>query len=61
MLFIEWKGYMIYNNVLYHDNKSAIILEVGGKRNACKIILALDIHYFLVADQVKKENVQIKY
>ena len=31
VLFSEWQGYKSDKNILYQYNKSAIILEVGGK------------------------------
>ena len=31
MLFIEWRGYKIGENVFYQDNKSKILLEVNGR------------------------------
>ena len=44
VLFIEWRGYNIENNILLQDNKSAILLEFNGKRSAGKRRQALNIH-----------------
>ena len=33
ILFIEWKGYNIDNNIFYQDKNISIILEVDGKKS----------------------------
>ena len=53
-LFMEEQGYDITSNVLYQDNKSAILLEKNGKRSSGKRTRALNICYFFVADQIEK-------
>jgi hypothetical protein len=35
-LFLEEQGYEINNNILYQDNKSAILLETNGKKSSGK-------------------------
>ena len=45
-LFLEAQGYEIKQNVIYQDNKSAILLEINGKRSAGKRSRALNIRYF---------------
>ena len=60
-LFLEALGYGIDRNVLYQDNKSAILLETNGKKSAGKRSRALNIRYFFVTDQVEKGNVQVEH
>ncbi len=60
-LFLEAQGYEIEKNILYQDNKSAILLETKGKKSSGKRTRALNIRYFFMTDQVKKENVTIEY
>jgi hypothetical protein len=60
-LFLEEQGYAIQRNVLYQDNKSAILLEKNGKRSSSKRTRALNIRYFFVTDQVEKGNLEIEY
>jgi hypothetical protein len=60
-LFMEAQGYEITHNILYQDNQSAILLEKNGKRSSSKRTRALNIRYFFLADQVAKENLEIKY
>jgi hypothetical protein len=60
-LFLEWQGYHVEKNIMYQDNKSAILLEVNGKRSSGKRTRALNIRYFFLTDQVEKKNVEIQY
>ena len=61
MLFLEAQGYKVEENVLYQDNKSAILLEINGKKSAGKRSRALNIRYFFLTDQVEKGHLQIEY
>ena len=58
---MEAQGYGIEQNILYQDNKSAILLEENGKRSSGKRTRAFNIRYFFVTDQVEKGNLTIKY
>ena len=60
-LFLEDQGYGIQRNILYQDNKSAILLETNGRRSAGKRSRAINIRYFFLTDQVEKGNVTIEY
>ena len=60
-LFLEDQGYNIQENVVYQDNKSAILLEKNGRKSAGKRSRALNVRYFFVTDQVEKGNVMIEY
>ena len=55
-LFMEEQGYEIEKNILYQDNKSAILLEKNGKRSSGKRTRALNIRYFFVTDQVENQG-----
>ena len=48
-------------NILFQDNKSAILLENNGKRSAGKRSRALNVRYFFLTDQVEKGNLSIEY
>ncbi|CAJ1968998.1 unnamed protein product [Cylindrotheca closterium] len=60
-LFMEWQGYPIEKNILFQDNKSAILLEENGRKSAGKRSRAINICYFFITDQVEKGNVKVKY
>ena len=46
---------------MYQYNKSAILIEVSGKRSAGKRIRAPNVCYFFMTYQFEKENLQIKF
>ena len=60
-LFMEQQGYPLEKNILYQDNKSAILLETNGQRSAGKHSRALNVQYFFLTDQVEKKNLTIDY
>ena len=60
-LFMEAQGYNVDNNILYQDNKSAILLEVNGQQSAGRRSRALNVRYFFLTDQVEKGNLTVEY
>ena len=60
-LFLEDQGYEIEKNILYQDNRSAILLETNGRKSAGKRSRALNIRYFFMTDQIEKGNVSVEY
>ena len=50
-LFMEAQGVVVEDNILYQDNKSAILLEKNGKASSSKRTRHLNIRYFFVTDQ----------
>ena len=60
-LFMKDQGYTLEKNILFQDNKSAILLETNGKRSAGKRSRAINIRYFFLTDQVEKGNISIEY
>ena len=60
-LFMEQQGYSLNKNILFQDNKSAILLENNGKRSAGKRSRALNDRYYFLTDQVEKGNLSIEY
>ena len=60
-LFLEAQGFDVHDNILYQDNKSAILLETNGKKSSGKRTRALNIRYFFLADQVEKGNLTVEY
>ena len=57
--FIEDQGNNVEKNILYQDNNSCILLDMNGRKSAGLRILFMNIHYFFIADQVEKVNVDI--
>ncbi len=48
-------------NIVYQDNKSAILLEKNGKRSSSKRTRAINIRYFFITDQDEKGNLKVEY
>jgi hypothetical protein len=59
--FLEAQGYDVEKNIVYQDNKSAILLETNGKKSLGKQMRVLNIRYFFITDQVEKGNAQIEH
>ena len=60
-LFLETQGYEVKNNILYQDNKSAILLEKNGKKSSSKRTRHLNIRYFFLTDQIENKNLAVQY
>ncbi len=60
-LFMEEQGYQVKKNILFQDNKSAILLEVNGRKSTGKRSRALNVRYFFLTDQVERGNLSIEY
>ena len=59
-LFMEAQGYEIKRNILYQDNKSAILLETNGKSSSSPRTRAMNIRYFFLTDQIKQGNLEVE-
>ena len=44
-LFMEEQGYDVKKNILFRDNKNAILLENNGKLSSTKCTRAIDIRF----------------
>ena len=60
-MFLEAQGIEVRRNILYQDNKSAILLENNGKRSSSKQTQAMNMRYFFVTDQISKGNLEVEY
>ena len=60
-LFLEAQGYPVKENILYQDDKSAMLLETNGCKSAGKQSHHLNIQYFYITDQKAKGHIDIKY
>ena len=59
--FLEAQGYPVIKNVVYQDNKSAMLLEKNGKRSSGKRTRAINIRYFTITDLVERGKLTIEY
>jgi hypothetical protein len=59
--FLEAQGYSVNDNILFQDNKSAILLERNGKASSSKRTKHIAIHYFFITDRVASGNLTISW
>jgi hypothetical protein len=59
--FLEAQGYKVSDNILFQDNKSAILLESNGKASSSKRTKHIHIRYFFITDQVSKGDLSIEW
>ena len=57
--FMEAQGYPISDNVVFQDNKSAILLEKNGKASSSKRTKHIHIRYFFITNRVSKGEVSL--
>ena len=60
-LFLKVQGYPIKGNILYQDNKSAMLIETNGCKSAGKHSHHLNIQYFYITNQKAKGQIDINY
>jgi hypothetical protein len=56
---METQGYQVKDNVLFQDNKSAILLEKNWKALSSKHTKHVNIWYFFITDCIDKGNVSL--
>jgi hypothetical protein len=59
--FLEAQGYTVSDNIIFQDNKSAILLEKNGKASSSKRTKHIDVRFFFITDRVKKGDVSIEW
>jgi hypothetical protein len=57
--FLQSQGYGVNDNILYQDNRSAILLEKNGKTSSSKRTNHISIRYFFIIDRMAKGDVTI--
>ena len=58
-MFLEAQGYNVAENVVFQDNKSAILLEKNGKASSSKRTKHINTRYFFITDRIKKGDVSV--
>ena len=49
------------DNILYQDNKSAILLEKNGKSSSSKRTKHINVRYFFVTNRIKMGEVRVEW
>ena len=55
-LFLEAQGIEVQRNILYQDNKSAILLENNGKKSSSKRTRAMNMHSLFLCDRSDQQR-----
>ncbi len=58
-LFMLAQGIKVTDNILYQDNKSAILLETNGWASSSKQTKHIEIWYYYVADCIAKGDLSV--
>ena len=59
--FLEGQGYGVNDNIVYQDNKSAILLEKHGRALSSRCTRHINIRYFFVKDRIESGEVSVEY
>ena len=59
--FLEAQGYGIGKNILYQDNRSAMLLEENGRASAGKRSKHLNVRYFFVKDVIDAGKLDVAH
>jgi len=58
---LEAQGYGVTENIIYQDNKSAILLEKNGKSSSGKRTKHINMRYFFVTDRIAKRDISVEW
>jgi hypothetical protein len=58
-LFMEAQGVKVTDNILYQDNRSAILFERNGRASSSKRTKHIKIRYYYVADPIAKGDLLV--
>ena len=58
-LFMKAQGIKVSDNILYQDNKAAILLEKNGRASSTKHTKHIEIRYYYVADRIANGDLTV--
>ncbi len=59
--FLEAQGYGVTENIVFQDNKSAILLEKNGEASSSKRTKHINIRFFFVTDRISKNEMRVDW
>ena len=59
--FLKAQGYQVKRNILYQDNKSAILLEKNGSLSSSQRTRHINVRYFFIKDKIDNGNIEVTY
>jgi len=61
LYFLEKQGFDLEDNILFQDNKSAILMERNGRNSCTGNSRHINIRYFFIKDRIKNKEVSVMY
>jgi hypothetical protein len=55
------QGYNVEENILFQDNRSAMLLEKNGKASSSKRTKHINIRYYFVTDRISKGELKVQW
>jgi hypothetical protein len=59
--FLLKEGYDVDENILFQDNKSAILLEKNGRASSSKRTKHINVRYYFVTDRIAKGDLKVQW
>jgi hypothetical protein len=59
--FLQAQGYQVHENIVFQDNRSAILLERNGKASSSKRTKHINIRYYFVTDRINKQELTAEW
>ena len=59
--FLEEQGYSVTENIVYQDNRSAMLLEKNGKASSSKRTKHINVRFFFVTDMIQKKRMSVEW
>jgi hypothetical protein len=59
--FLDSQGYGVRENIVFQDNKSAILMEKNGKASSSKRTKHINIRYYFVTDRISKQDLTVEW
>ena len=60
-MFLKEQGYEIKDNVIYQDNKSAMLMQKNGRNSCTENSRHINVRYFFVKDRIDKKEMRVEY
>ena len=60
-LFLTSQGFSVTDNVVFQDNQSTMKLQNNGKRSSGKKTRHIDIRYYFVTDNIRRQQLRVEY
>jgi hypothetical protein len=59
--FLLEQGYGVVENILFQDNKSAMLLEKNGRASSSKRTKHINVRYYFVTDRIAKGELKVQW